>query len=91
MFPLGYLLIAWLVLLLINGIAVLITVVQGLKYAPSTAMPAFCFLFVAVVAIVVLGMGRYLLTVNWSTPVSILPSFLSSMFHTGAPNDLPLQ
>jgi len=91
MFPLSYLLAAWLILLLINGIAVLITGVQALKFSPSSIMPAYCFLFVVVVAIVALGMGRYLLTVNWSTPVSIVPSFISSVFHTGAPTDLPLQ
>lgn len=91
MFPLSYFLIAWLILLLINGIAVLITVVQALKFSPSSAMPVYCFLFVAVIAVVALGMGRYLLTVNWSTSVSIVPGFLSSMFHIGAPTDLPLQ
>ncbi|MFA5130032.1 MAG: hypothetical protein WC477_03895 [Patescibacteria group bacterium] len=91
MFPLGYLLVAWLILLLIHGLVSLLTLIQILRYGSSSSGTYFvCFIFVGVIALVVLGTGKFLLDIDWNTPVSIIPQSLTSIFGRTA-TDIPLQ
>ena len=74
MIPLYYVLIAWVVLLGIFGFMTLLTLLQMLRHGlptPSTYVSTFFFL--AVIALVVLGVGAQLTTVNWAESVSVLP------------------
>jgi len=75
MIPLSYFLIAWIILLAIFGFLLLLTLIQMLRHGlpmPSTYISTF--LFLAVIAFVVLGVGGHLTTVDWSQSVSLIPS-----------------
>lgn len=74
MVPLGYFLIAWLVLLAIYAILVLITLVQMLRHGlPTPFTYISTFIFVAVAVLVVIGSGMYFLSVDWNQIVDVVP------------------
>lgn len=97
MIPLGYFLIAWLLLLVIYAVLVLLTIIQMLRHGlPSPFTYVSTFLFVAVIAAVVLGSGMYFLDVDWDKRVDVLPQSIGFFFTGGdtlgndAPLDIPL-
>lgn len=66
MIPLSVFLIAWFVLLGIYGILSLISIMQMIRFGVAGTMTYIStFLFVAVAAFVIVGVGLYLLTVDW--------------------------
>jgi cellulose synthase/poly-beta-1,6-N-acetylglucosamine synthase-like glycosyltransferase len=97
MAPLGYFLIAWLILLAIYAIFVLLTLIQMLRHGlPSPFTYVSTFIFIAVIAAVVLGSGMYFLGVDWNQTVNFLPSGIDFFFTGGessggeAALDIPL-
>ncbi len=95
MIPLGYFLIAWLVLLAINAILVLLTLMQMLRHGlPSAFTYISTLVFVAVIAAVVLGSGLYFMNVNWDVSVSVFPGSMNAFFGGSAEStivDIPLE
>ncbi|MBD3251702.1 hypothetical protein GF380_04600 [Candidatus Uhrbacteria bacterium] len=84
MVPLGYFLIAWLILLGIFAFFVLFTLIQMLRHGlPGMFTYLSTFLFVAVIVLVVLGSGLYFLQVDWNDSVSIIPESLRYLFGGG--------
>lgn len=74
MIPLSYFLIAWIVLLGIFGIVLLLTLIQVLRHGlPSAGTYVATFLFLAVIALVLLSVSGYLLTVDWTEPIALIP------------------
>jgi hypothetical protein len=95
MIPLSWFLVAWLILLAIYALLVLFTLIQMLRHGlPSPLTYASTFLFVAVIAAVVLGSGMYFLNVNWNESVSLLPSSINALIpgdvSSEGPVDIPL-
>jgi hypothetical protein len=95
MIPLGYFLIAWLVLLAVNAILVLLTLMQMLRHGlPSAFTYLSTLIFVAVIAAVVMGSGLYFMNVNWDVSVNVVPGSLGALFG-GSPDstliDIPLE
>jgi len=97
MVPLGYFLIAWLVLLAFYAVFVLITLIQMLRHGlPSPFTYLSTFIFIAVIAAVVLGCGMYFLNVDWDQTIHVLSGVTGLFFKdsglTGgeAPLDIPL-
>lgn len=81
MAPLGYFLIAWLILLAIYAIFVLLTLIQMLRHGlPSPFTYVSTFIFIAVIAAVVLGSGMYFLNVDWNQTVNVLPQGMDLFF-----------
>jgi hypothetical protein len=75
MIPLSYFLIAWIIGLGIFAFLLLLTLIQTLRHGlpvPSTYVSTF--LFLAVIAFVILGVGVHLTTVDWSGSIAILPN-----------------
>lgn len=90
MIPLGYFLIAWLILLGFFGILMILTLMQMMRHGlPSVSTYLSTFLFVAVVAAVVLGSGIYFSNVDWNTQVNIVPSGMEFLFG-GESAEIPL-
>lgn len=74
MIPLAYFLIAWLVLLGIFSILLLLTLMQTLRHGlPTPSTYISTFLFLAVIALVVLGVGGHLTGVDWEQSVALFP------------------
>ena len=95
MIPLGYFLIAWLILLAIHAFLTLFTIMQMLRHGlPSALTYASTFLFVAVIAAVVLGSGIYFMDVDWNNGVNLVPGSLFGAFggsESGGIVDIPLE
>jgi hypothetical protein len=88
MIPLSYFLIAWVILLAIFGVLMVLTLVQLLRFglaSPSTYMSTLVFL------VVTTGVVLYTLTsfarVDWSTPISLMPAGVESLFGIPEPNE----
>lgn len=92
MVPLGYFLIAWLVLLAIYAVLVLITLIQMLRHGiPSAFTYISTFVFIAVIVLVVVGCGLSFLNVNWNCSVNVIPEGMGFFFSgNDVPNDVPL-
>jgi hypothetical protein len=74
MFPLGYFLIAWILLLALYAFLVLLTLTQMLRHGlPTRATYVSTSIFLIVVVAVVLGTGFYLIGVDWTERVNVLP------------------
>jgi hypothetical protein len=74
MIPLGYFLIAWLVLVGLFCLLAFVTVVMQLRYGMSgTITFVSTTLFLVVSAAIILGMGWYLLMLDWSQEVQVIP------------------
>ncbi len=75
MIPLSTFLIAWIVLLAIFGFVLMLTLIQMLRHGlPTTGTYISTFLFLTVIALVILGVGGHLTTVDWTTQIAVLPS-----------------
>jgi len=84
MVPLGYFLLAWLVLLAIYAFLVLLTLVQMLRHGlPSVSAYASIFIFLIVTVGVVLGTGFYLISVDWTESANVIPKGLEFIFGGG--------
>ncbi len=74
MIPLGYFLIAWLVLVGLFCLLAFVTVVMQLRYGMSgTITFVSTTLFLVVSAAIILGMGWYFLTLDWTQDVQVIP------------------
>lgn len=75
MIPLVYFAIAWLVLVAVFALMTFITVLMNVRYGLSGMMTYLSTaLFLTVVCGVLLGAGSYLITVDWSQDVEIMPA-----------------
>lgn len=75
MIPFVYFLIAWLVLVVIFAFLAFITVIMELRYAmQSLATYVITALFLGVTFLILLSMGSYLITVDWSQNIQIMPT-----------------
>jgi hypothetical protein len=75
MIPLGYFLIAWLVLVAIFALLAFVTVIMNVRYGLSglmTYLSTACFLIVVCVTLFVVG--GFLVTVDWSQDVNFIPT-----------------
>jgi hypothetical protein len=95
MIPLGYFLIAWLILLAVYAALVLFTLIQMLRHGlPTPFTYVSTFVFMAVIAAVVLGSGTYFLDVDWNQTVDVVPDGIVSLLggESGASGaaDIPL-
>lgn len=93
MIPMGYFLLAWMILLGIHGVLTLLTLMQLFRngsHSPATYLAAFGFL--AVIVGVVIGSGSYFLNVDWNQQIDIVPSGLRSVIPgiNTAPDDILL-
>ena len=95
MIPLGYFLIAWLVLLAINAILTLLTLMQLLRHGlPSSFTYVSTLVFMTVIAVVILGSGFYFMNVDWNVSVNVIPLSLFGLFGGeigGTVIDIPLE
>ncbi len=74
MIPLVYFLIAWLVFIAIFGLMSFITVLMNLRYGLSGPVTYLTTaLFIVVSCFVLLGVGGFMLTVDWSESIELLP------------------
>ncbi len=74
-------LIAWIVLLAIYAILVLITLIQMLRHGlPSASAYVTTFVFLLVMAGVVIGTSVYFTGVDWSVTVNVVPEGLLPFF-----------
>ena len=72
MIPLVYFLFAWLILVALFAIAALITVIMALRYGLSGLLTTLSTgLFLVVTCVALLGMGGYLLSVDWDQNVHL--------------------
>lgn len=81
MLPLSLILIVWLILMAIFALSVLLTVTVYLRYGiayPTTYIATSVFL--GVIALVLLGIGSYLLTVDWSAAINVFGNVRPSLF-----------
>ncbi|MCK9361284.1 hypothetical protein M0Q28_03570 [Patescibacteria group bacterium] len=75
MIPLGYFLIAWLVLVAIFALMAFVTVIMNVRYGLSGLMTyVSTAIFLIVVCAVLFATGGYLATVDWSQEADIVPS-----------------
>ncbi len=75
MIPLVYFVIAWLALVAVFALMTLVTVLMNVRYGLSGLMTYLSTaLFLVVICGVLLGVGSYLITVDWSQDVNIIPS-----------------
>lgn len=73
MIPLGYFLVAWLVLVGIFAVMALITVLMNVRFGLSGIVTyAMTALFLGVVCVVLLATGGYFLSVDWSQDVTFV-------------------
>ncbi|MEK7473295.1 MAG: hypothetical protein AAB668_01000 [Patescibacteria group bacterium] len=74
MIPLVYFLIAWLVFIAIFGLMSFITVLMNLRYGLSGPVTYLTTaVFIGVSCVVLLGVGGFLLTVDWSETMDLIP------------------
>ncbi|MCC6564009.1 hypothetical protein IT087_03895 [Candidatus Uhrbacteria bacterium] len=75
MIPLGYFLIAWLVLVAIFALMAFVTVIMNVRYGLSGLMTyVSTAIFLIVVCAVLFMVGGYLATVDWSQEADLVPS-----------------
>lgn len=75
MIPLSYFLVAWLVLVALFALMTFITVIMNVRYGLSGLMTYVSTgVFLAVICAVLLGVGGYFATIDWSQEVDLLPS-----------------
>lgn len=75
MIPLGYFLVAWLVLVAIFSLMAFVTVIMNVRYGLSSIMTyVSTAVFLGVICVVLLAMGGYLSTVDWAQEVDLLPT-----------------
>lgn len=95
MIPLGYFLIAWIVLLGVHAIFTIFTVMQILKHGtPNFATYFSTFMFIIVTTLTVLASGTYFLTIDWNQRIQPLPGIIMQTIDTegnGYEIDLPLE
>jgi len=83
MIPLVYFLFAWLVLVALFSIAALVTVLMALRYGLSGLLTTLSTaLFLLVTCVVLLGMGSYLLGVDWSQNVNLFNGVQTNLLPT---------
>lgn len=76
MFPLSWLLLAWLVVVGFFLILALLTLVINIKYAVSSFTTyAMTALFLGVTVLILFLAASYISTVDWSQDVNMTPSF----------------
>lgn len=81
MIPLGYFLIAWIVLLGLYAVLVLLTLLQMIRHGLHTpAAYISTFLFIIVILAVVIGSGLYFSGVDWTGGIDLLPDGLNLFF-----------
>jgi hypothetical protein len=72
MIPLLWLLLAWLILMGMFALVTLLTVVMNLRYGLSSfGTYVSTAVFLSVIALVLLGTGAYLFTVDWSQTLNL--------------------
>lgn len=75
MIPLVYFVIAWLVLIAIFALLTFITVLMNVHYGLSGMLTYLSTaIFLVVICGVLLGVGSYLITIDWSQDVNIIPT-----------------
>lgn len=75
MIPLSFFLTAWIILLAIFGFVLMLTLIQVLRHGlPTAGTYISTFAFLTVIALVLLGVGGHLMTVDWATSVAIIPN-----------------
>lgn len=86
MISLGLFLILWLVLLAIYAVFVLLTLIQMLRHGlPSPMTYVTTAVFLLMVVGVVVGTGFFLLTVDWTETVHVIPAGMEFLFGGSAP------
>jgi hypothetical protein len=74
MIPLVYFLIAWLLFIAVFVIMSFITVLMNLRYGLSGATTyVTTSLFIGVSLLVLLGIGGFFFTIDWSTSLDLVP------------------
>lgn len=75
MIPLVYFVIAWLALIAIFALMTFITVLMNVRYGLSGMLTYLSTaLFLTVICGVLLGVGSYLITIDWTQDINIIPS-----------------
>lgn len=75
MIPLGYFLVAWLILIAIFALLTFVTVIMNVRYGLSSLMTyVSTAIFLGVICVVLFAVGGYFATVDWSQEVNLLPS-----------------
>lgn len=74
MIPLVYFLIAWLVFIAIFVLMSFITVIMNMRYGLSGSVTVMTTaIFIGVSCAILLGVGIFLLNVDWSTSLNAIP------------------
>jgi len=83
MIPLVYFLFAWLVLVALFAIAALVTVLMALRYGLSGLLTTLSTaIFLIVTCLVLIGMGSYLVGVDWTQNVHVFDAVTSDLVPT---------
>ncbi len=81
MIPLVYFAIAWLVLVAIFALMTFITVLMNVRYGLSGLLTYISTaFFLIVICGVLFGVGSFLVSVDWSKDLDILPSSSNSVY-----------
>ncbi len=81
MIPLGYFLIAWLVLVAIFALMTFVTVIMNVRYGLSGFLTYLSTaFFLGVVCVVLFAVGGYLLSIDWAQDVNVIPTSATDIY-----------